>query len=157
MKEVQRIKFIDNGNVTQAAYDAYNVIRQNTSNEKFALITGITNISHAIAGVHIFLEAAPNSGRRLKTHKYIPSSQYDDMFGPNFDFDDISAFNSKIRNYLVSAVVAWRYVKEKDDDIPQLLKRIELIFDGKPERLSNILYRWQPGDPVLDRSKTPAT
>lgn len=147
MKELRRIKFVENGRITDEGYDAFNVIWKNTPDENIALISNINSISHAVAGVHIFVEVLIN-GNRLKAHKYIPLSQHDDVFGRDTDLGDIEALNSKIRYHLISGVVAWRYAAEKNEP-----PHIELIFDERPQRLSNILHRWQPGEPVLARSK----
>lgn len=151
MKEVRQIRFVENGSMTDAGYDAYYAIWKSTPNEKIALIADVTSIFHAVAGVHVFLEVQIN-GNRFNAHKYIPLTRYDNVFGRDTDLSDTEDLNSKIRYHLISGVVPWRSAAERNES-----PRIELIFDEKPQRLSNILHRWVPGEPVLPRSKVLTT
>lgn len=133
-------EFVDNGQITEAGYDAWGVLAKGKSDgENISLVCDVTNIHPAAAGVHVFLSVILHQNTRFKTHMFVPDVKCEKIFGYNF---------SKIRNPkiienicadLVGCVVEWRPTEHG----------IELSTKRKLRSLADIFDRWQPGDAVL--------
>lgn len=133
-------RFIENAQVTEAGYDAWDVLVKNKlPDECIALVTDVSNIHAAEWGVHVFLSVMIDSHIRFKTHVYIPATKCEWLLGDKLSSIERDDGLKKVQINFVGSIVEYNLEE----------RQVQLPLERRPKSLAEIFDQWKPGDSIL--------
>ncbi|WP_157376374.1 hypothetical protein [Burkholderia ubonensis] len=133
-------RFVENAHVTEAGYDAWDVLVKNKSpDERIVLITEISNIHTSKEGVHVFLSVLMDSHTRSKAHVYISAGKCQWLFGDKLSSIDSDDALEKVRANFVGFVIEYNLEEQE----------VQLPLERPPKNITEIFDQWKPGDSIL--------